>query len=106
MRVSGAFFKVYPEMRNETTERWMKTDNIWLQRVCLVHQLKYKDKTDADLLFDYCDRLKASPEFFIQKAIGWALRDYSRFNPSGVTEYVNSTNLKPLSQREALRNIK
>jgi len=46
---------------------------------------------------------KHSSEFFIQKAIGWALRDYSRFNPNGVKQYVESTSLKPLSQREALR---
>jgi 3-methyladenine DNA glycosylase AlkD len=68
--------------------------------------LSYKEKTDFNLLKAECEKHKESKEFFIQKAIGWALRDYSRFNPNGVTAYVNAANLKPLSKREALRNIK
>jgi len=52
-----------------------------------------------------CEKHKHSNEFFIQKAIGWSLRDYSRFNPNAVKNYVENTNLKPLSKKEALRNI-
>jgi 3-methyladenine DNA glycosylase AlkD len=53
-----------------------------------------------------CVKFSNSTEFFIQKAIGWALRDYSRFNPKGVLEFVAEVKLKPLSKREAIRNIK
>jgi 3-methyladenine DNA glycosylase AlkD len=65
--------------------------------------LNYKENTNFELLKSECEKHKHSTEFFIQKAIGWALRDYSRFNPNGIREYVNATNLKPLSKREALR---
>jgi 3-methyladenine DNA glycosylase AlkD len=52
-----------------------------------------------------CEKHKISGEFFIQKAIGWALREYAKTNPEAVRNYVNQTNLKPLSKKEALKNI-
>jgi 3-methyladenine DNA glycosylase AlkD len=64
---------------------------------------QFPQETYFDLLKSECEKHKNSNEFFIQKAIGWALRDYSRFNPTGVKEYVLSTQLKPLSTREAIR---
>ncbi len=76
---------------------------MWLNRSAILFQLSYKEKTNFEILKSECEKHKHSNEFFIQKAIGWALRDYSRFNPNGVFEYVNTTNLKPLSKREALR---
>lgn len=76
---------------------------MWLNRSALLFQLSYKEKTNFELLKSECEKHKHSNEFFIQKAIGWALRDYSRFNPIGVKNFVLSTNLKPLSSREALR---
>ena len=76
---------------------------MWLNRSAILFQLSYKEKTNFEILISECEKHKHSNEFFIQKAIGWALRDYSRFNPSGVEAYVNSTNLKALSRREALR---
>lgn len=76
---------------------------MWLNRSAILFQLSYKDKINFEILKSECEKHKHSNEFFIQKAIGWALRDYSRFNPKGVEAYVNSTNLKPLSRREALR---
>ena len=78
---------------------------MWLNRSAIIFQLSYKLQTDFDLLKAECEKHKNSDLFFIQKAIGWALREYSRFNPEGVKFFVNSRNLKPLSQREALRNI-
>lgn len=102
----GNYLLQFPEKKLEVIESFSNSENMWLNRSAIIFQLDYKANTDFDLLKSECERHKHSNEFFIQKAIGWALRDYSRFNPSGVTEYVNSTNLKPLSQREALRNIK
>lgn len=102
----GGYLQQFPNETYEVIERFSNSNNMWLNRSAILFQLSYKEKTNFDLLKSECEKHKESKEFFIQKAIGWALRDYSRFNPIGVSEYVNSTNLKPLSQREALRNIK
>lgn len=102
----GGYLQQFPNETYDVIERFSNSNNMWLNRSAIIFQLSYKEKTNFDLLKSECEKHKESKEFFIQKAIGWALRDYSRFNPSGVLEYVNSTNLKPLSQREALRNIK
>jgi 3-methyladenine DNA glycosylase AlkD len=102
----GGYLQQFPNETYDIIERFSNSQNMWLNRSAILFQLSYKEKTNFDLLKSECEKHKESKEFFIQKAIGWALRDYSRFNPIGVSEYVNSTNLKPLSQREALRNIK
>jgi len=72
----------------------------------LLFQLKYKDEVDTDLLTYSINSLLGSKEFFINKAIGWSLRQYSKFNPSWVIEFTSKTNLENLSKREALRLIK
>lgn len=102
----GGYLVQFPGEINKVIERFSNSENMWLNRSALLFQLSYKEKTDFDLLKSECNKHKNSNEFFIQKAIGWALRDYSRFNPQGVMEFVKSINLKPLSQREAIRNIK
>ncbi|WP_298140856.1 DNA alkylation repair protein [Flavobacterium sp.] len=102
----GGYLQQFPNETFQVIERFSNSENMWLNRSAIIFQLSYKEKTNFDLLKSECEKHKESKEFFIQKAIGWALRDYSRFNPNGVLEYVNSNNLKPLSQREALRNIK
>lgn len=66
-------------------------------------QLKYKERTDEKLLFDYILRSADSDEFFIQKAIGWALREYSKTNPQAVRQFIGEHELKPLSRREGLK---
>jgi 3-methyladenine DNA glycosylase AlkD len=81
----------------------MDSGDMWLQRVCMIFQLTYKDKTNADLLFEYVRRLAGSKEFFLQKGAGWALRQYSRSNPEAVRQFVESHRLAPLTRREALR---
>ena len=104
--ILGGYLLQFPEETGKVIEHFSNSDNMWLNRSVLLFQLSYKEKTDFDLLKAACEKHKESKEFFIQKAIGWALRDYSRYNPIGVKKYVNSTILKPLSKREALRNIK
>jgi 3-methyladenine DNA glycosylase AlkD len=101
----GNYLLQFPEKTLPIIERFSNSTNMWLNRSAIIFQLDYKVKTNFDLLKAECEKHKNSKEFFIQKAIGWALRDYSRFNPNGVLDYVNSTQLKPLSQREALRLI-
>ncbi len=78
---------------------------MWLNRSAILFQLSYKQKTNAEFLFRECIKHAHSKEFFIQKAIGWALREYGRFYPNEVKEFVHQTNLKPLSTKEALKNI-
>lgn len=99
----GGYLKQFPKETEEVIRRFSSASNLWLNRSAILFQLSYKEKTDFNLLKSECEKHKHSREFFIQKAIGWALRDYSRFNPKGVKEFVLSSQLKPLSTREALR---
>jgi len=98
----GTHFNRFPKTRRKTIARWRKSDNFWLRRATLLFQLGYKDETDFDLLRELiCENL-GSKEFFINKAIGWSLRQYSRIDEQGVRDFVASTSLHPLSAREAL----
>lgn len=101
--ILGGYLLQFPTETLKVVERFSNSENMWLNRSAILFQLSYKEKTDFEILKSECEKHKDSNEFFIQKAIGWALRDYSRFNPNGVETYVNSTSLKPLSRREALR---
>lgn len=104
-RVVGDLFRNYPELIIPVTKKWMASDNLWLQRTSILFQLKYKSLTDIDLLFKFIKTLEGSKEFFINKAIGWALREYSKTDPQIVIKFVNSHNLAPLSKREAMKVI-
>ncbi|PCI35933.1 MAG: DNA alkylation repair protein [Flavobacteriaceae bacterium] len=104
-KLMGAYFKKYPEQRKVYIEKWLKSTNIWLHRSALLFQLKYKNDLDKELLSHIINSLLGSKEFFINKAIGWLLREYSRTNPEWVIEYVEKTELSTLSKREALRLI-
>jgi len=101
----GGYLNYFPKETMTVIERFSNSKNLWLNRSAIIFQLSYKEKTNFDLLKSECEKHKDSKEFLIQKAIGWSLRDYSRLNPDGVLEFVNSTKLKPLSKREAIRNI-
>jgi 3-methyladenine DNA glycosylase AlkD len=101
----GTHLQRFPTLKTSAIESWMASQNIWLQRTALIFQLKYKHDTDTELLFDLIERLSGSDEFFIRKAIGWALREYSKTNPMAVIKFANSHQLKPLSRKEALRRI-
>ena len=81
-------------------------ENMWMRRVALLHQLGWRDKTDVSLLFSYCLKRAHEKEFFIQKAIGWALRDYARHAPETVWEFVTTEKaaLSALSYREAVKH--
>ncbi len=101
----GGYLSKFPEKKYAIIDQFSNSDNMWLNRTAIIFQLGYKAKTDFDLLISECEKHKHSNEFFIQKAIGWALREYGSVNPSGVLEYVNQANLKPLSKKEAIRKI-
>jgi 3-methyladenine DNA glycosylase AlkD len=99
----GFHFKRFPRVREKFIARWRKSENFWLRRTTLLFQLGYKKDTDFPLLCDLIRDNLDSKEFFINKAIGWALRQYSRVDPGGVRNFVEETPLHPLSKREALK---
>jgi 3-methyladenine DNA glycosylase AlkD len=102
----GAYFKKLPESIEILTEKWSHSGNIWLQRSCLLFQLKYKSETDTKLLVSFIKPLKSSNEFFIRKAIGWALREYSKTDADFVVQFIKANKLSGLSEREALKWLK
>ena len=99
----GVHFKRYPKVRKKYLAKWRKSDNFWLRRATLLFQLGYKQDTDFELLSSLIRENLGSQEFFINKAIGWALRQYTRIDPQGVRDFVAATPLQPLSAREALK---
>ncbi len=101
----GSLLQRFPEHRDALIGKWMHSGNFWLQRSCLLFQLRYKGQTDQELLFELCSQLSGEKEFFIRKAIGWALRQHAKFAPEAVLDFVNSTPLQALSQREALKHF-
>ncbi|MEU3661209.1 DNA alkylation repair protein [Streptomyces sp. NPDC032940] len=88
-------------------DAWIADDDRWLVRAALLHQLRYRERTDSDRLFGYCRRRSGHPDFFVRKAIGWCLREYAKTDPGAVRAFVaaHERALAPLSVREALRNI-
>jgi 3-methyladenine DNA glycosylase AlkD len=103
----GSLLARYPDIRDGTIGRWRVSDNFWLRRVTLLFQLKYKDRTDEALLYDLIQENLDSKEFFIQKAIGWALREYSKTAAGSVQTFVFATqDLPALSRREGLKWLK
>jgi len=102
----GTHFKRFSKVREKYLKMWRKSDNFWLRRTALLFQLGYKKDTDFDLLCEIIHENLGSDEFFINKAIGWALRQYAHTNPIAVRKFVKTTKeLHPLSRREALKNI-
>jgi 3-methyladenine DNA glycosylase AlkD len=103
----GSQFKRFPKVREKYLKKWRKSDDFWLRRTTLLFQLGYKKETDFDLLCELIHENLGSNEFFINKAIGWSLRQYAHTNPAPVKKFVKATKeLHPLSRREALKNIK
>ncbi|HKK77623.1 MAG TPA: DNA alkylation repair protein [Saprospiraceae bacterium] len=102
-KLVGTYFMQYPAQREPYLDTWLASGNIWLQRTALLFQLHYKQELNQQLLTHTIRELLGSDEFFINKAIGWILREYSKTNPDWVRHFVEQTPLSPLSRREALR---
>lgn len=101
----GAVFSKRPELIQKRGEDWLNSENIWLQRTMILFQLKYKEQTDEELLFSIIERTRHIEEFFIQKAIGWALREYSKTSPQAVDRFIGTRELSSLAKREGLKHI-
>jgi len=101
----GRLLLKYPEQREKNCNKWITSDNMWLNRTAILHQLKHREQTDWGLLQAYIIEHKHSKEFFINKASGWALRQYFKYNPNAVVEFVEAhPDLSNLTKREALKH--
>jgi 3-methyladenine DNA glycosylase AlkD len=90
-----------------TMDAALRHDCLWVRRIAMIHQLGWRLDTDTSRLLGYAEQLAPEGDFFIRKAIGWALRDYARWNPQAVGNFVAAVGgrLSPLSAREATRRI-
>jgi 3-methyladenine DNA glycosylase AlkD len=103
--IVGAHFKRHSMVKKKYLAKWRKSDHFWLRRTAILFQLNYKQETDFELLCDIIRENLDSKEFFINKAIGWALRQYAYTDPIAVKKFVKSTPLHPLSRREAMKHL-
>jgi len=103
--ILGDYLREFPSETDAVISRFSNSENMWLNRSAILFQLGYKAKTNFDLLKSICEKHKTSNEFFIQKAIGWALREYAKINPEAVKDFLSVSNLKKLSEKEALKNL-
>ncbi len=101
----GRYLRVFPKQRELVIKSWLKSENIWLRRSCLIFQLRYKSQTNFELLKGLINQFKHEKEFFIQKAIGWSLREYAKTNPVSVRNFVKESGIQGLANREALKHI-
>ncbi|MHA7221573.1 DNA alkylation repair protein [Arthrobacter sp. RHLT1-20] len=103
-----ALLQAHPEDMAPVLRRWSTDADFWIRRAAITAQLGAKSATDPALLAAVIEPNLADPEFFIRKAIGWALRDYSATDPDWVRAFVqrHGANLSPLSRKEALRKIR
>ncbi|MBN0047559.1 DNA alkylation repair protein [Streptomyces actuosus] len=85
---------------------WVADDDLWLVRAGLLHQLRYRERTDAERLFAHCLSRAGHPDFFVRKAIGWALREYARTDPRAVHDFLarEGGHFARLTVREALKH--
>jgi 3-methyladenine DNA glycosylase AlkD len=103
--VISKFFMKFPETIEITTSKWNNSTNKWLQRMSLLFQLTYKKKTNTTLLTQYIENCQLEEDFFIRKAIGWALRAYAYSDAKWVVQFIKAhPQLSNLSKREALKH--
>lgn len=104
---AGPLVLAHPELV-DVMDRWLVSDNIWLARSAILHQGRWKGRTDRERLFRYCLTRGGDTEFFIRKAIGWALRDYAHVDAPAVRRFLaeHDAELSGLSKREALKRVR
>jgi 3-methyladenine DNA glycosylase AlkD len=103
----GAILREYPGPMRRKMLAWSKSADMWKRRTSILCQLGFKEETDLELLYACIETSLESKEFFLRKAIGWALRQYAWTDAEEIREYVrrNRERLSGLSCREALKNI-
>lgn len=102
----GTVVKANPEL-TAVMDQWIDDPNMWVARTAILHQLRYKTDLDEDRLFGYAIKRAGDTEFFIRKALGWALRDYARVAPDAVRGFVaaHEDELSGLTKREATKHL-
>jgi 3-methyladenine DNA glycosylase AlkD len=105
-RFVGDLVRNHPELSAEM-DAWSADADMWLVRTAILHQLHWGAATDTERLFGYCTRQAGHRDFFVRKAIGWALRHYARTDPLAVRAYLaaEGRTLSPLSIREASKHL-
>ena len=103
----GAILASEPKPMRRAMLAWSRDPDLWKRRSSILCQLRFKEKTDLDLLYACIEPSLDSKEFFLRKAIGWALRQYAWTDPDEVARYVreNEPRMSGLSRREALKNV-
>jgi 3-methyladenine DNA glycosylase AlkD len=103
----GPILRDYPASMRRKMLSWSKSKDLWKRRTAIICQLGFKSETDLELLYACIEPSLESREFFLQKAIGWALRQYAWTDGTEIRKYVrrNRSRLSVLSYREALKNI-
>lgn len=103
-----ALLQAHRAMMTPVLQAWAADEDFWVRRAAITSQLKAKAATDTGLLRATIETNLADPEFFVRKAIGWALREYAKTNPAWVRDFVaqHHAQLSPLSRKEALRHLK
>jgi 3-methyladenine DNA glycosylase AlkD len=103
----GMLLSKYPDQLSRLMLQWSRSKDMWKQRTAILCQIRLKSATDLKLLYRCIEPALTSQEFFLRKAIGWALRDYARTNPAEVRRYVEKrrSSLSPLSRREAMKHM-
>ncbi len=104
--ILGNYLLIHQDKTEDVISNFSNSDDMWLNRSAILFQLGRKDTTNQYTLFRACKKHTKSKEFFIQKAIGWALREYAKTNPHAVKQFVTTNKLAPLSTREALKHFK
>jgi 3-methyladenine DNA glycosylase AlkD len=91
----------------KTMLAWSRSSDLWKRRTSIICQMFFREQTDLSLLFQCIEPSLASKEFFLRKAIGWALRQLAKHDANAVLRYVDEhrAELSPLSQREALKHL-
>ena len=103
----GDILRTEPSRMSKLMRRWSRDPHMWKRRSSILCQLSFKKETDLELLYACIEPNLDDKQFFIRKAIGWALRQYAWTNPREVKRYVkaNRERLSNLSVREALKNV-
>lgn len=104
--VVGSLVMASPELTQQM-DVWSVDPNMWVARTAIIHQLRFKESTDVERLFGYCRAQFGHTDFFIRKAIGWALRQYARTDPDAVRDFVatHADEMSGLSRREATKHL-
>ena len=100
----GDLCATHPAEMDPVLRTWSRDRSMWLRRLAILGQLRRRDQVDLALLADVIEANLDDPEFFVRKAIGWALRDVARHHPAWVRSFVETHRLSALSRREALKH--